>query len=71
MKPTQTRRFRPATTILLSIVAFTFLYFFTLSPAPSRHSRRLNTGVPLSSSIKRYDLNAGKIHPLFLGFESC
>ena len=44
--------------IITVIVGCTFIYFFTLLQVPSRPKlARLNTGVPLSSSIKKYNLN--------------
>lgn len=59
MKPStnHSRSFRPATLILTTVVGMTFLYFFVLLQAPSPLSKRLNTGVPLSSTIKKYNLN--------------
>lgn len=57
MKPARRpRSFRPATLILCFSVGITFIYFFLF--VHTTHHRRLNTGIPLSKTIKRFNLNA-------------
>lgn len=50
--------FRPFTSLMTLLVGAVFVWFFLIAPTSVSRTHRLNTGVPVSTSIKRYDLNA-------------